>query len=494
VKEFLQSHFLQALAQSLIASIWQMALLWLATIFLLKLLRLSSAQKFNIAFSAQLSGFSLFIYNCIHNYFDGTATIIASETSAKILLNINNAVIALMPFIALIYICIVLFKLTKLLYTYKHAKGLKSYEVKKIAADKRIFVQQVSELFSLRRKVSIFLSAKIICPLTIGFLKPVILIPVAAINQLTTEQMEAVILHELAHIKRADYLLFILQSIVEKFFFFNIFSLMLSTIIERERENTCDDWVLQFRYNSQHYAEALFKLGRLKASPVFSMQFTGKKENLLLTRIKRLLHSQHKTTYNLQGFLFGVCNLLFAACLMVSVATKPAKKTISISYKPVEKQQTLIANTSNKNKVGFQQKSIDEVKKTVAQNESILNKPVSEKDQQKAKLDEAQQNLLALKQNYLVDVKQQLDSLNNALPKISEALNSQVIVTPDVLRKVTSYQNFKQLENMLAASGDSITVKETDASKNSYQKEITIEAFDKKGNKHVYTVIVQLYQ
>ena len=74
----------------------------------------------------------------------------------------------------------------------------------------------MSELFSLRKKVKIYLSGKIICPLTTGFLKPVILIPVAAVNQLTTEQMEAVILHELAHIKRADYLLYILQSLVRK--------------------------------------------------------------------------------------------------------------------------------------------------------------------------------------------------------------------------------------------------------------------------------------
>jgi len=104
-------------------------------------------------------------------------------------------------------------------------------------------------LFSLRKKVSIYLSWKINCPLTIGFLKPVILIPVAAVNYLTPEQMEAVILHELAHIKRADYFLFLLQSVIDKIFFFNIFSKMLGDIIERERENACDDWVLQFKYN-----------------------------------------------------------------------------------------------------------------------------------------------------------------------------------------------------------------------------------------------------
>ena len=155
----------------------------------------------------------------------------------------------------------------------------------------------MSKLFSLHKKVSIYLSEKINCPLTIGFFKPIILIPLAAVNHLTIEQLEAVILHELAHIKRADYLLFIIQNLIDKIFFFNVFSKMLSNIIEKERENACDDWVLQFKYNSMHYAEALFKLGRLKATPVLAMSLTGRKENLLLARIKRLLHNPQKSLF-----------------------------------------------------------------------------------------------------------------------------------------------------------------------------------------------------
>ena len=194
-----------------------------------------------------------------------------------------------MPYLTTIYLFVLAFKLGSLAFNYNATKGLRKYQLSKIAADHRIFVQEMSELFSLNRKVNIYLSEKIACPLTIGFLKPIILIPVAAVNHLTTEQMEAVILHELAHIKRADYLLFILQSFIDKIFFFNIFSAMLSNIIELERENACDDWVLQFKYNSMHYAEALFKLGRLKALPAVSMPFTGKKESLLLIRIKTIV-------------------------------------------------------------------------------------------------------------------------------------------------------------------------------------------------------------
>ncbi len=284
---FLHSSFLQALAYSLIASVWQMALLWLAAIVLLKSFKLSSAQKFNIAFTAQLSGFILFIYTCIIAYKTGAGKITIGLNETSFATGFYLFISIIMPYTAIVYLGILMFKLAKLTIVFHNTLNLKKNNLRKIAAEQRIFVQQVSELFSIHRKVKIYLSEKIICPLTTGFFKPVILIPVAAINHLTTQQLEAVILHELAHIKRADYILYILQSLVEKIFFFNIFSMMLGEIIERERENACDDWVLQFRYTSMHYAEALFKLGKIKAMPAMALPLQGKKGNLLLMRIEK---------------------------------------------------------------------------------------------------------------------------------------------------------------------------------------------------------------
>ena len=102
---------------------------------------------------------------------------------------------------------------------------------------------------------------------------------------------------------------------------------MLGEIIERERENACDDWVLQFRYNSMHYAEALFKLGRLKALPALAMQLPGKKESLLMVRIKRLLHnSQTRNSYSLQPVLFGFLSVLIAAGLLISSPVESIKQ------------------------------------------------------------------------------------------------------------------------------------------------------------------------
>jgi hypothetical protein len=316
--------------------------------------------------------------------------------------------------------------------------------------------------------------------------------------------MEAVILHELAHIKRADYLLYILQNFVERIFFFNIFSAMLGDIIERERENACDDWVLQFRYNSMHYAEALFKLGRLKAIPAFAMSFSGKKESLLLSRIKRLLHNpQNNNPYNFHSVLLGFFSVMITACLVMSSSfkTKSNKEKITVAINTATVNQHTKTETSlNEKNLPVIIAAVKHEHKKSPENNSSLPKSITEKKERlnaditAREVDNAQKNMLLKKQNYLVQVQQKLDSLHFALPQYRQAINSEVVVTPDVLQKVISYQNFKEIENMLAASGDSINVKETGSSKDSYQKQITIESTDKKGNKHTYTVVVELYQ
>ena len=123
----------------------------------------------------------------------------------------------------------------------------------------------------------------------IGALKPVILLPIATINYLTTEQVETILLHELAHIKRHDYLLNIFQTIAETILFFNPFVWLISRIIRREREHCCDDIVIANMSSPLPYAKALAMLEntRLEANNV-ALAATGNKQQLL-GRIKRIM-------------------------------------------------------------------------------------------------------------------------------------------------------------------------------------------------------------
>ena len=498
---FSESSFLQALAYSLIASVWQMGVLWLAVIVVLRSFKLSAAQKFNLAYGAQLGGFALFIYTCISAYKTGAGKIIINAPNADFVTNTGSFINAIMPYAAALYLGILLYKLVKLSFVFENTQQLKKQGLRKIAAEQRIFVQECAQLFSIHRKVKIYLSEKVICPLTTGFLKPVILIPVAAVNHLSTQQLEAVILHELAHIKRADYLLYMLQSLVERIFFFNIFSIMLGEIIERERENACDDWVLQFRYNSMYYAEALFKLGRLKAMPAIVMPLQGRKENLLLFRIKRLLHNDkaHHQTIGFRPVLFGLFSLVIAVGMLISPS---ANRQPIHAFQPVNVAKintapaTQVTNIIT-NKV--EEAPVEQLTKneTRQENDEIKQQQKAEKETaskvREMELKQAGYEL-AFKQNYLYNVSQQLDSLRLAMPEVKQAVAANVQLNTEQLQKAISYQNFKQLEAMIAATGDSISVKESKDSKSSYRKLITIESFDKNGNKHVYSVVVELYQ
>jgi hypothetical protein len=127
-------------------------------------------------------------------------------------------------------------------------------------------------------------------PVTLGFLKPVILIPFATVNNLSMEQVEAILLHELAHIKRFDYLLNLGVTMLGILFFFNPFTRLLIRDIRREREHRCDDLVMQFRYDPHIYVSALLSL----ASPdehrqQLALAATGIGDRLLLQRVKRIL-------------------------------------------------------------------------------------------------------------------------------------------------------------------------------------------------------------
>src|SRR5204862_7511696 len=101
-------------------------------------------------------------------------------------------------------------------------------------------VQQLARQLHIDRVIPLAQSAHINAPLVIGYIKPVIMIPVGMFSGLSPEQIETIFIHELAHIKRHDYFINVLQSIIEALFFFNPFIWIVSNIIRREREYCCD--------------------------------------------------------------------------------------------------------------------------------------------------------------------------------------------------------------------------------------------------------------
>lgn len=131
-------------------------------------------------------------------------------------------------------------------------------------------------------------------PVVIGYFKPMILIPLGMLAGLSTQQLESIIIHELVHIRRRDYVVNLLQSLLETIFFFNPFVWIISNIIRREREHCCDDAVIAINGNPLAYAHALAALEEARLSRAGLALSFAENKNELLNRIKRIMEKSVK--------------------------------------------------------------------------------------------------------------------------------------------------------------------------------------------------------
>lgn len=148
-------------------------------------------------------------------------------------------------------------------------------------------VLKLAGRMSIERPIRILISQAADGPSVIGWLRPVLLIPAATLAGLTPGQLEAVLAHELAHIRRYDYLVNLLQMAVETLLFYHPAVWWVSTRIRHERELCCDDAAVQTCGNPLVYARALAGLEKLRrATPAMAMNAA---DAPLLYRIQRLI-------------------------------------------------------------------------------------------------------------------------------------------------------------------------------------------------------------
>jgi uncharacterized protein (TIGR03435 family) len=110
------------------------------------------------------------------------------------------------------------------------------------------------------RPVRLLISALVQTPAVVGWLKPVVLVPIGALTGLPSEQIEALMIHELAHIRRHDYLINILQSVAEALLFYHPAVWWRSGHIRTERELCCDDVAVSLTGDAFTYATALAEI------------------------------------------------------------------------------------------------------------------------------------------------------------------------------------------------------------------------------------------
>jgi beta-lactamase regulating signal transducer with metallopeptidase domain len=131
-------------------------------------------------------------------------------------------------------------------------------------------------------------SAAVDVPTVDGWLRPVIILPIAALAALTPAQVEAILAHELAHIRRHDYAVNLLQTLAETLLFYHPAVWWISRRIRSEREHCCDDVAVRMCGDAVVYAQALADLETCRASSLrMALAATG---GSLIERIRRILH------------------------------------------------------------------------------------------------------------------------------------------------------------------------------------------------------------
>jgi len=192
-----------------------------------------------------------------------------------------------LPAIVLIWATGVLLLSVRLLCGWIRAHEMAKRNAVPAGRDWQRAAARLAEALNLRRGVRLLESAAVEVPMVIGFLRPVILLPMATLSGLSTDQIEMILAHELAHIRRHDFLINLLQAVVETLLFYHPAVWWISGRARIEREHCCDDMAVAVCGNPLQYARALTRLEELRVDPVHA--FIAANGGSLLTRIRRLI-------------------------------------------------------------------------------------------------------------------------------------------------------------------------------------------------------------
>jgi bla regulator protein BlaR1 len=359
----------QAFSWMLIHSLWQGLLMAVVTGAVLLLTKRSSAAvRYNLVFIQ----FLLFVVACAATFIwewdkDQQQTLVplagAIGNNASHLFNLNITDIkafadtciryfnANAPIVVLLWFVLFLFRSVRMmgsLVYIRRARYRHVFPATDFWTDK---VDLLCQKLQLKRAVTLLESGYVKMPMVIGHLKPVILIPVGLLAGLPADQVEAVLLHELAHIRRHDYFVNFLQAVAETVFFFNPGLLWISSLLRDERENCCDDIALAQTKNKTGFVQALisFKEYSLYGSN-YSVTFPGKK-NHLLKRVSRILYNKNKSLAPAEKmfFMLGIVilSVIVATAAIAQINTVEQRiETISKQIENVDEPRSIAINNA----------------------------------------------------------------------------------------------------------------------------------------------------
>jgi beta-lactamase regulating signal transducer with metallopeptidase domain len=199
---------------------------------------------------------------------------------------IRTWIVPLLPWLVIGWMLGVFLQSIRLLVVWRFVQRIQRLASSPAIGELHSRCQQIANQLGIRRSVKLVQSALIEVPTVLGWLRPLILLPAQALTGLDVAQMDAILAHELAHIRRQDYLVNLIQTSLETLLFYHPAVWWVSHQIRAEREHCCDDIAVEVCGNRVIYARALAEMEELRASPQLTLAVNS---GSLLGRIRRLI-------------------------------------------------------------------------------------------------------------------------------------------------------------------------------------------------------------
>ena len=243
----------------------------------------------------------------------------AGETSALLSERIAVALNHALPWVLLAWFAGVIFFAVRLNVGLLVARRMRLVATSAVPAELQQVFDALRRRLGIARAVRLMHSALVQVPTVIGWLRPVVLVPASCLTGLSAMQIEAILAHELAHIRRHDYLVSVLQSVIETVLFYHPAVWWVSKQVRRERECCCDELAVAVGGDRLAYARALSALEERRSySPEFVLGANG---GVLTMRIKRLLGCREDSAVSqMAAFMVLALIVIAAGSYLVTVA------------------------------------------------------------------------------------------------------------------------------------------------------------------------------
>jgi beta-lactamase regulating signal transducer with metallopeptidase domain len=306
-----------------------------------EVLPIKAAHLFSMASILQCLGLVQFIallmYPKLGSAIVNTSLDFVYKGISSLSMQVPQAPIGWLSLIGFIYCLVLVGLIIKTIFQFYHLSTLIKTSNFSDADKYTSFIYNLPNV-SKGHKIKLGISSVIDTPISFGWIEPIILLPIALVNQLTVKELESIILHEWAHILRNDYLINIITSLIQVILFFNPFTYLFNKEISLQREIACDCYVINASVEKLDYLNAIYKIAAgisVNKVPTQNQWTMGilNMPNELLYRVKALTKTKKFNLIHSSQIIFTA----FIASLLFFIPFNNTQTKLEIKVQPMVK-------------------------------------------------------------------------------------------------------------------------------------------------------------